>query len=83
VIGHHPHVVQETETYKGKQIAYSLGNLVFGGNQNPADKNCLIFRQTFILDLDTRTLSSETHAAIPYLISSVTWRNDYHPVPAA
>jgi poly-gamma-glutamate synthesis protein (capsule biosynthesis protein) len=82
VIGHHPHVVQETETYKGKQIVYSLGNLVFGGNQNPADKNCLIFSQTFTLDLDTRAVVSETHEAIPYRVSSVTWRNDYHPVPA-
>ncbi len=82
VIGHHPHVVQETETYKGKQIAYSLGNLVFGGNHNPADKNCLIFRQTFIFDLDTRAMVSETHAAIPYRVSSVNGRNDYHPVRA-
>ncbi len=82
VIGHHPHVVQETETYKGKQIAYSLGNLVFGGNQNPADKNCLIFQQAFVFDLDTCTIVSETHSAIPYLVSSVTWRNDYHPVRA-
>ena len=80
VIGHHPHVAQETETYKGKQIAYSLGNLVFGGNQNPEDKNCLIFCQTFTVDLDTRTVVSESHSAIPYLVSSVTGRNDYHPV---
>jgi len=29
VIGHHPHVVQEIERYKGKYIAYSLGNFVF------------------------------------------------------
>ncbi len=82
VIGHHPHVAQETETYNGKQIAYSLGNLVFGGNQNPSDKNCLIFQQTFVFDFDTGTVVSETHSAIPYLVSSVTGRNDYHPVPA-
>ena len=82
VIGHHPHVVQETETYKGKHIAYSLGNLVFGGNQNPKDKNCLIFRQTFTVDPHTRAVVSETHEAIPYRVSSVTGRNDYHPVPA-
>jgi poly-gamma-glutamate capsule biosynthesis protein CapA/YwtB (metallophosphatase superfamily) len=82
VIGHHPHVAQDTETYKGKQIVYSLGNLVFGGNQNPADKNCLIFRETYIFDLDTRAVVSETHAAIPYLVSSVPGRNDYHPVRA-
>jgi poly-gamma-glutamate synthesis protein (capsule biosynthesis protein) len=82
VIGHHPHVVQETETYKGGQIAYSLGNLVFGGNQNPSDKNCLIFRQAFIFDLDKRQVVSETYETIPYLVSSVAWRNDYHPVRA-
>ncbi|HXG23747.1 MAG TPA: CapA family protein, partial [Chthonomonadales bacterium] len=29
VIGHHPHVVQDTEIYKGKPIFYSLGNFVF------------------------------------------------------
>ena len=29
VIGHHPHVVQGTETYQGGFIAYSLGNFVF------------------------------------------------------
>lgn len=29
VIGHHPHVVQRVEKYKGKYIFYSLGNFVF------------------------------------------------------
>ncbi len=82
VIGHHPHVVQETEAYKGKQIAYSLGNLVFGGNQNPTDKNCIIFRQSYIFDLDTGTVVTQTHSVIPYLVSSITGLNDYHPVRA-
>lgn len=29
IIGMHPHVVQETETYQNKTIAYSLGNFLF------------------------------------------------------
>jgi poly-gamma-glutamate synthesis protein (capsule biosynthesis protein) len=29
VIGHHPHVIQGVENYKGKMILYSLGNFVF------------------------------------------------------
>lgn len=29
VIGHHPHVVQKYEEYKGKYIFYSLGNFIF------------------------------------------------------
>ena len=79
VIGHHPHVTQEVESYKGKQIAYSLGNLVFGGNHNPADKNCLIFRQSFTVELESREVSDGGFAALPYKVSSVNYRNDYHP----
>lgn len=30
VLGHHPHVLQGIEVYKGSLIAYSLGNFVFG-----------------------------------------------------
>lgn len=29
VIGHHPHVVQDIEMYKGRLIFYSLGNFIF------------------------------------------------------
>lgn len=32
VIGHHPHVLQGIERHGSGVIAYSLGNLVFGGN---------------------------------------------------
>lgn len=32
VVGSHPHVLQETEEYKGKTIVYSLGNFVFGSS---------------------------------------------------
>jgi poly-gamma-glutamate synthesis protein (capsule biosynthesis protein) len=32
VVGHHPHVLQGAEIYKGKPIVYSLGNFIFGGN---------------------------------------------------
>jgi gamma-polyglutamate biosynthesis protein CapA len=28
-LGHHPHVVQPVEVYKGKAIVYSLGNFLF------------------------------------------------------
>ncbi|MGA9116628.1 MAG: CapA family protein [Bacteroidota bacterium] len=32
VVGHHPHVLQGIERYRGGIIAYSLGNFLFGGN---------------------------------------------------
>ena len=34
IVGHHPHVLQGIERYKGKVIAYSLGNFIFGGNSH-------------------------------------------------
>ena len=47
VIGHHPHVLQGIDQYQGKYIIYSLGNFCFGANRNPADKDTMIFQQTF------------------------------------
>lgn len=38
VVGGHPHVVQDAETYRGKPIFYSLGNFVFDGFSD-ADNN--------------------------------------------
>lgn len=37
VVGTHPHVVQDTESYRGKPIIYSLGNFVFDGFSEPAN----------------------------------------------
>ena len=66
VIGYHPHVVQEEKPTKGKQqIAYSLGNLVFGGSNNPSDKNCLIYRHTFTLDLYSRQVAASLIRPFP------------------
>lgn len=36
VVGAHPHVVQDVDTYKGKRIYYSLGNFVFDQYWNEA-----------------------------------------------
>ncbi|MGI0485969.1 CapA family protein [Pantanalinema rosaneae CENA516] len=32
IVGHHPHVLQGAEIYRGRPIVYSLGNFIFGGN---------------------------------------------------
>ena len=52
VLGHHPHVLQGIEKYKGAYIVYSLANFCFGGNRNPEDKDTFIFRQTFTVSDD-------------------------------
>src|SRR3989338_7795401 len=47
VIGHHPHVVQTMEKYKGKLIFYSLGNFVFDQPQRQATKEGLVIKVYF------------------------------------
>lgn len=42
VVGHHPHRTQGFEVYKGKIIAYSLGNFVFGTRNPDADVGVLL-----------------------------------------
>ena len=81
VIGHHPHVLQGIEEYNGKYIVYSLGNFCFGANKNPADKDCMIFQQTFTF-VDGVKQEDKDIRVIPCSISSVKERNDFKPTPA-
>lgn len=39
VIGAHPHVIQNTESYKGRLIAYSVGNFLFDQQSVSAETN--------------------------------------------
>lgn len=80
VVGHHPHVLQGIETYKGKNIVYSLGNFSFGGNKNPSDKDTMIFQQTFTIIENQVQLDNDKNI-IPCSISSVVNKNDYRPTP--
>ena len=80
VIGHHPHVLQGIEKYKGKYIAYSLGNFCFGGNSNPQDKDTMIFQQTFTIE-DGKLKKDDNINIIPCSVSSKSNVNDYCPTP--
>jgi poly-gamma-glutamate capsule biosynthesis protein CapA/YwtB (metallophosphatase superfamily) len=46
VIGGHPHQLQDTETYQGKPIFYSLGNFVFEGFPDPVNNKAWAVRLT-------------------------------------
>ena len=83
VCGHHPHVLQGIETYKGKNIVYSLGNFCFGGNSSPSDMDTMIYQQTFTIDADGVKKDNVTNI-IPCSISSATYDgyNNYQPTPA-
>lgn len=42
VLGHHPHVLQELEVYRGRLIAYSLGNFVFGSESDKTNWSIIL-----------------------------------------
>ena len=78
VVGHHPHVLQGIEQYKGKNIVYSLGNFCFGGNHNPTDKDTMIYQQTFTFENGVLVEDNVTNI-IPCSVSSVQQYNDFQP----
>jgi poly-gamma-glutamate capsule biosynthesis protein CapA/YwtB (metallophosphatase superfamily) len=55
VIGHHPHVIQPAETYRGHQIFYSLGNFVFDQFQREATQHGEAVEVSFV---GTKVLST-------------------------
>ena len=86
VVAAHPHVVQGIELYRGKYIAYSLGNFAFGGNSLAHSP------ETFILRLRFRVGGGKTRvlpaAIVPCWITSGqarnaagVLRNNYQPRP--
>ena len=81
VIGHHPHVLQGIEEYKGRYIIYSLANFCFGANRNPADKDTMIFQQTFTFEKGQK-VEDRNARIIPCMVSSMSTRNDFKPTPA-
>lgn len=80
VLGHHPHVLQGIEKYKGKNIVYSLGNFCFGGNSNPSDKDTMIFQQTFTIE-NGELVEDDVTNIIPCSVSSASGYNNYQPTP--
>jgi len=60
VIGSHPHIIQGLEFYKGKLIAYSLGNLVFTNS----------FKETMLLSIRLSKQEMLEAHVIPCMIKS-------------
>jgi poly-gamma-glutamate synthesis protein (capsule biosynthesis protein) len=82
VIGHHPHVLQGIEIYKGKYIAYSLGNFIFDGNviSDVENRTSVIFQINFAL-YGTEIVDSSINL-IPILVTSNFSRNNFKPALA-
>jgi len=82
VVGHHPHVLQGMEVYKGKSIVYSLGNFCYGGHKNPKDRDTIIFQQLITFNVTENVIVGTESRIIPASISSRTDINDFRPVIA-
>ena len=82
VIGCHPHVLQGVELYKDSYILYSLGNFVFGGNDNPKDYSTMLFQQTFTFENGELVTDTSLKSAqiIPFRVSTSKTINNYQPI---
>lgn len=69
VVGTHPHVLQGLENYKGKWIAYSLGNFIFTSSTNSATQKTAIL---------TATCTKEAKCSLHLRPIFTQWA---HPVP--
>ena len=81
MIGHHPHVVQGIEKYEDTYILYSLGNLVFGGNVDPSDRETYLAQLTFTVGEDGSVTGPQLKI-IPALLTAQEKGTDYRPVLA-
>ncbi len=77
VLGHHSHVINPIERYKGKYICYSLANFSFAGNSNPSDKDTFIFQQRF--RITNGAAEDAGMRIIPCRVSSASRGNDFAP----
>ena len=80
VVGHHPHIVQGIESYEDSYILYSVGNLVFGGNVDPDDRDAYAARVTFTVYEDHADAPQLT--IVPLRLTALTKGTDYRPVLA-
>jgi len=62
IIGHHPHIIQGIESYKGGVIAYSLGNFVFDMWQD-------YLRRTYILECELAEPGKVSCSITPVIIN--------------
>lgn len=72
VLGHHPHVLQEVERYRGGLIAYSLGNFLFDNPQ-------LASRQSAVLRVTLRGAGPLRQLVEPELVPVLIGAGDFVP----
>lgn len=78
IVGHHPHVLQGIEKYRGKYIVYSLGNFSFGGHGAANQPQTMILRAR--VGRESGGLTVTGISAVPcYTTSTGSRVNNYQP----
>lgn len=72
--GHHPHVLQPVQFYKGGLILYSTGNFTFGSMSSSVDRDTGIFQVSFDLTEDGAKMSK-----LKVIPCTTTGSGDYRP----
>ena len=82
-IGHHPHVLQGVEVYKNRNIVYSLGNFIFGGNRRILREH----RHTMIARVEMEfadgVYAGQQMTLYPAIATGTLDRNNYQPYLAS
>jgi len=70
LICHHTHTLQTIETFRGKQIYYSIGNFIFDQQKLLNRKACVVKLQLTADDLELETIPIEIRQCTPFIADS-------------
>ena len=79
VIGHHPHVLQGLDVYKGRNIVYSLGNFCFGGNRRILAEQSHSMAVRVEMAFDDGVYAAQRLTILPAINTGTYDRNNYQP----
>lgn len=79
VIGHHPHVLQGLEIYKDRNIVYSVGNFVFGGNRKIRKEHRGAMAARVEMKFEDGVYVGQRLTVLPVIVTATLDRNNYQP----
>lgn len=78
-IGHHPHVLQGLEVYENRNIVYSLGNFVFGGNRRILSEHKHTMVAQVEMTFEEGVYTGQRLTIHPAIATGTLDRNNYQP----
>ena len=79
VIGHHPHVLQGLEVFENRNIVYSLGNFVFGGNRRILGEHKHTMVARVEMTFEEGVYTGQRLTIHPAIATGTLDRNNYQP----